>query len=340
MGGFAALSCSDVVHAVMAFGPQIDLESSSYRPSYTSPALREAVDCMRKAISDRKRSVEVHTSMDAHLYQSSLLHPLPVSPGFLATASDSPARHDLRLVVHPFKGRCARVLERADLLLPLLAQTLRRLQCEVKPEVCNLHEECLLRPSENEWPSWTWPYGEQPGTTMASPRLLVTVWRNWVRKLDRTAGTSKWLPATMKTVRVTPAELRMLAQNTAYPGDWLCLKCAHRNVSRAPRCRGCDNVAVLEQPDEVVYFPGGDNGPFRTGDWVCANCDSLEYQRNCACSTCGKVRDLENSCADTGCRSPPEAVRAQGLERDADSGKLYCKCCWERWKRYQAQRAT
>ncbi|CAK0848544.1 unnamed protein product, partial [Prorocentrum cordatum] len=135
MGGFAALCCADAVDAVLAFGAQLELETAPYRPGFDAAALRQASARLRAAVARRRGSVEVHTSLDGHLGQALALHPESFED---ASADASPSGHRsraLRLVVHPFSGRCARVLERGGLLLPLLAEALARLQGEVRAEL-------------------------------------------------------------------------------------------------------------------------------------------------------------------------------------------------------------
>jgi len=359
MGGFAALSCADLVDAVLAFGPQLDLKSAVYRPGFEADALDEASCALRHAVAMRRGSVECHASMDAHLFQASRLKPFASTGESTKTAGDgqrackAQAGH-LRLIAHPFKGRTARVLERAGLLLPLLAQTLERLQCEARADNDLGTTQHAAESSVNdEWPEWQWPYGDalrydgEDPSHQVEAQVLVGVWRNWVRL----QGGRAWSPPTLRVVKATPLELRSLAQRAPSPGDWLCPVCGFSNDTREPRCRACTGCAFLEQAGRapsVVTIPGGDAPAFDERDWECSWCRRLEYRWEPACGQCRRPRgsgDSPTSAAIAVCSNPRccthEGAPAEQLVLCADpaDGALYCQGCWRFWERQgQGQR--
>ncbi|CAK0901340.1 unnamed protein product [Prorocentrum cordatum] len=108
MGGFASLSHADLFDAVLAFGPQIELELAHHRPGFEVQDLAAMSGRMRRAVRNRRGTVEAHTSMDNHLAQAQLFH----SEGSLAGRAARGRRGALRLVVHPLLGRIARLLEK------------------------------------------------------------------------------------------------------------------------------------------------------------------------------------------------------------------------------------
>lgn len=353
MGGFAALSCADMVDAVLAFGPQINLESAPYRPGFELEALSQANEGLRHAVACRRGSVECHMSMDAHLFQATQLHPLPAASRAEVDSTyferpqtiDDNMAHHLRLIVHPFKG-AARVLEKAGLLLPLLAETLARLQCEVRV-TCNNRESSTKgtrgSTSHNEWPSWQWPSGDDgENGRREDVTLLVGCWRNWVRS----PSSEGWLPPALRVLRTTPLEMRSLAQHAPHPGDWFCRACGSRNAARQPRCVACGS-AFLEQLElGIVTVPGGDGPAFQKGDWECTWCQRLEYHREAACGQCGRARDVATEamggvvCANGKCRTRPEVLAMEGpLLAHPSDGLAYCKGCCRVWERMLTNQA-
>eukprot|EP00927_Polykrikos_kofoidii_P065551 TRINITY_DN61291_c0_g1_i1.p1 TRINITY_DN61291_c0_g1~~TRINITY_DN61291_c0_g1_i1.p1 ORF type:complete len:1011 (+),score=120.95 TRINITY_DN61291_c0_g1_i1:87-3119(+) len=354
MGGFAALSCADLADAVLAFGPQIDLRSAPYRPGFDHDALEQANDGLRRAVESRRGSVECHFSTDAHLFQATQLHQsgsfgeesmlkvTKLSHGGLNMSNS------LRFVVHPVRGRIARLLEKGGLLLPLLAETLVRLQREIHIE-CNPHEPCIAEDSNcstaNEWPKWQWPcadgdeIGNREGETDVN--VLVGCWHNWTKSLDG----GRWQPPALSVLRATPAELRLLAQQAPTPGSWLCNACGSMTAERMARCAGCGS-AVLEQLETgVVTVPGGDGPSLRKGDWECNWCQRLELNREIACSKCGQLRcggagtiaeDVEGGavCANTKCRTTRDKLAEEGaLLPHPSDGLAYCRGCCRVWDR-------
>jgi len=351
MGGFAALSCAHLADAVLAFGPQIDLESAPYRPGFETEALKEATQRLRLAVACRRGSVECHTSMDAHLFQATHLHPLPDGDAHEESESKEPEdlasgtrAHHLRLVIHPFKGRCARVLEAAGLLSPLLAQTLARLQNEVGLDVdarvrgSTEHASTPDTTAEHEWPNWSWPGCGVPnsGEDVVGPSLLVACWRNWIK-----CGAA-WLPPAMRLLRATPSDVRKLAQHAPYPGNWFCPCCGVANEHRQPRCGNCEKFHVLEAAEaRVVVLPGGDGPPFRRGDWECSWCKCLQYRRESSCSQCRRAKadaivtgSTDLRCANSRCWTPAaELAKQEPLLAHPNDGLEYCQGCWRVWDR-------
>ncbi|CAE8585771.1 unnamed protein product [Polarella glacialis] len=352
MGGFAALSCADLVDAVLAFGPQIDLDSATYKPGFASGALEEATGFLRQAVANRRGSVECHMSLDAHLFQATRLHPLPARESNEALSSGRHAAH-LRLVVHPFKGRAARLLEKAGLLLPLLAETLERLQREARGEGGPGEVEGASAEDE-EWPTWQWPGGPIgsaqgkgevqdngcPPEDMASPSLLVGCWSSWVRL--QTGETTAWLPPTLRVLRATALEVRALAQNAPLPGQWFCPACGSANNARQPCCRLCGpSVSLLEQPEAgVAAVPGGEGPRFRWDDWICLSCNRLEYKRELSCGQCRGWREEQGAavergiagCSNQRCWTIQAAGQEEALEPHSSDGLLYCQGCTRKWE--------
>lgn len=289
MGGFAALSCSDLVDAVLAFGPQIDLTNAPFRPGFDDEALKEANYELRRAVAARRGSVECHFSMDAHLFQATCLHASPHPPRGPRAAG--PRAHHVRCIVHPFKGRAARVLERGKLLLPILAEALDRLQHEATETAVDDMNAGLVV-DEDEWPSWRWPYGTEgtsgvgsAGSAPEEPKILVGSWRDW------TWSRGEWFPPELRVLRTTPEEVKCLAQQVPRPGDWLCPACGTWCMAGQPRCGGCCASFLAQSEHGVVTVPGGDSPAFGKWDWECASCARLEYWRSRACGQCGRERD-------------------------------------------------
>lgn len=316
MGGFAAISYAELADAVLAFGPQIELECAPYRPGFDIERIRKASRDLRQAAARRRGSLECHVSMEAHLGQAMLLQPLPSAEeeGPISPAAAGPRDRHLRLVVHPFRGRVARVLERAGLLLPLLGQTLSRLQSEAKVEA--EASAALARPASQrglvEWPRWqvlreslpeadaanvpahAEEFGAHPSDDSnqrsctevpAAPEVLVGLWHNWTCLRE----TGAWQPPRLKTLRATQQELRELIQRAPSPGDWFCPSCGFSNFAGKPTCQQCSSFHFLDS-ETTVTVPGADQPAFRHDDWVCTWCERLEYGCKGKCSWCWQPR--------------------------------------------------
>jgi len=334
MGGFAALSHAHLVDAVLVFGPQIDLETAPYRPGFELDELHAATARLRQSVAGRRGSVECHVSMEAHLMQALQLRPLPDED---ACGSASEAKGTLRLVVHPFKGRCARVLERAGLLLPLLAGTLHRLQMEAtscSPPLAHHRQHRQL-----EWP--VRPGGDSAGGAVT---VLVSRWSDWLRLPEGT-----WQLPQLRLLRATTSELRQLALEAPDPGDWLCTQCGTWQFQRQPRCGRCGHEVLGGSTDgqdaSHIVVPGGDDPAFCAGDWECQSCERLEYRREMCCSRCGRKWDLvgvtsqtaeaTQCCSNVNCCTRRADLNT--LRKHPSDGKLYCEGCCDFWNRKHRQ---
>lgn len=112
MGGFGALlHASEVADAVVAFSPQVDLNTACLRPPgddcQALQSLSEKVIESVKKATARGVSVYVHTSVDEHMKHA--MHLLPSGAN---------------LTVHPLVPRkpFARILDRANNLLPIMQE--------------------------------------------------------------------------------------------------------------------------------------------------------------------------------------------------------------------------
>eukprot|EP00931_Biecheleriopsis_adriatica_P040350 TRINITY_DN23114_c0_g1_i1.p1 TRINITY_DN23114_c0_g1~~TRINITY_DN23114_c0_g1_i1.p1 ORF type:complete len:842 (-),score=160.90 TRINITY_DN23114_c0_g1_i1:45-2570(-) len=117
MGGFGALlHGSRISDAVLAFSPQANLPEACLRPPAENPRalqeLSEALFASLQGAACRGVQVDVHCAADEHL-----LHALTMPLGGIS------------LVVHPLMPRkpFARILDRAQLLLPVVADAVFRL---------------------------------------------------------------------------------------------------------------------------------------------------------------------------------------------------------------------
>lgn len=244
MGGAGAiLHGGHLADLVVAFSPQADLLTANLRPpGESSEALRlhsERIFASVGQAAARGARVEVHCAADDHL-----LHALsmPLS--------------DQCLTVHPIVPRkpFARLLDRAEVLMPIIRGAVHRLLSAPAPAAGGLAES---------------------STTVTQ------------------AYVAKWAPKRGIKRRVaTPEELLNLLAGPAAkclprPGDWFCAQCTRRNMSSNFFCYVCgvDEVNARISNPNSARIPGGQNYP-RRGDWGCGDC----LQANCGwqkwCSKC------------------------------------------------------
>lgn len=366
MGGFAAMSCADLFDTVLAFGPQIDLEFAHHRPGFDTDVLRAMSQRMKEAVANRRGTVEVHTSMDTHLAQAQLLH----ADDELRASAGCGRAGDLRLVVHPLIGRIAQLLASADLLLPLLANALNRLQHEAPNEPIVDVDQALLEYGGtisslvavsgpdccDKWPAWQWPCCENDGVnkdgTADVPSILVGVWSTWVRRTaDGADCAGGWIPPGLEVVRCKPDELLKLVRHAPQPGEWLCPGCGSFNESDWAKCGHCHKVNFLDHPC-LVTVPGGGCAAFRIGDWECSSCERLVYRRDSSCRVCGRQRHPsldgsavvqvgDNICSNAKCSTKLDAILAsvEPFRCDLADGRPYCNGCWGSWERVLKRRS-
>eukprot|EP00929_Paragymnodinium_shiwhaense_P047990 TRINITY_DN24330_c0_g1_i1.p1 TRINITY_DN24330_c0_g1~~TRINITY_DN24330_c0_g1_i1.p1 ORF type:complete len:909 (+),score=148.87 TRINITY_DN24330_c0_g1_i1:111-2837(+) len=147
MGGFAALSHSDLADLVAVFGPQTDLTISHLRPGFEIGELEAASEAMRQAVAkavEKGTRIEYHVAAEEHLYYAQQMK-LPRGA----------------MIVHPLEGRVARSLESAGLLTPLMTELLLDVQLKDasgRPS----------RPGATEILKWDWKSPEED--------MLMAIW--------------------------------------------------------------------------------------------------------------------------------------------------------------------
>jgi len=242
MGGFGSLlHGANLADSVLAFGPQCRLDHATLRPpAATMEHLDDLVGRVCAAVRTaqaRGARVEVHCAADEHCWHA--LH-LPLA--------------DCHLTVHPLMPRkpFARLLDRAQLLAPIISDTIYHL----------LQAPGDARPAET-----------REGAPTEGKRALIARWRLGGQLSRHTASRQELL--SLLFGRGAPHMPR--------PGDWFCALCRRRNMSSQFFCSLCgvvDGACILDTG--VAKIPGGRDYP-RCGDWGCGKCGAAlcAYQQSC-----------------------------------------------------------
>jgi len=256
MGGFGAmLHGAELADIVLTFGPQSLLGQATLRPPASSREDHLALSARLQAAVRRVRArggrVEVHCAADTHL-EHGLALPLD----------------DLALTVHPIMPRApfARIMEKAGVLWPVLANALARLVVDAR-EVVPAEVKAL-----------------EPGH---APRACIARWgqeeiyRYWVSRtdlLDLFFGSG--------------------APPVPRPEDWFCTQCSERNMKNRFFCLRCGRGCKTEE-DWMLVPTVADAGTIRVaekgyphpGDWGCGKCGYANQARDHQCYNCGRSSD-------------------------------------------------
>lgn len=287
MGGFGALLFSHLADTVAVFGPQIDLGIAHLRPSIESPgALAELTERMQSNVRTalaRGCYIECHVAMEDHLlYAQRLLLP--------------PAC----LIVHPIAGRIARLLERAGLLVPLLASLLAELQ----------RPDDAIRP-------WA-PSVDFAGDTAMTEGLA---WE-WGNDLDTVVTVTKWEPnGSLTLLSATGADVGSIAASVPKSWDWFCRRCGGLGGEGKTCCQHC---LVGAAPPRPIAAPAGLSGVAKN---YCPTCNSAQQRYVGKCVQCGGV--IEQQCACCGRQLADGHV-------DQVTGQWNCEDCWAAFARLNA----
>lgn len=264
MGGFGALlhgGC--LANAVLAFGPQSRLEQALLRPPAKDiESLKALSDQCRSSVEQgnaRGACVEVHCAADEHGWHGLSL---PLA--------------DLCLTVHPLLPRkpFAKLLDRAELLAPVLSDAIYRL---------------LQAP----------PCHESGGTVapMAEPRINVAQWT--------TSGTLfRYWAARQETLQALFVSEQV--RHMPRPGDWFCASCGQRNMNqnffcsaKGPPASGSQGESSGRCPGSlldlgVIKIPGSRLYP-RPGDWGCGKCGAALCAYDRYCPHCWSTQEHEHA---------------------------------------------
>lgn len=250
MGGYGALRHgARLADAVLAFGPQTLLAQAVLRPPGLDRNMLEAhttsVIAAVRAARARGAEVQVHCAADTHLEHA---YSLPLD--------------DLGLVIHPLLPRVpfARLLDRAEVLWPIVGSAIQR----------------LLIPVPGEGP--VLPEANKVGAEVPA-RVCV----------------ARWGPGKLLRYYAGREEARAFffdhrAPKLPRPGDWYCTQCSGRNMKLAFFCGRCasgggDRKLAPNVADQGVRKVAGQGYP-RRGDWGCGVCGSAMQARDKRCSHC------------------------------------------------------
>jgi len=285
MGGFGALSHAHLADTVAVFGPQTDLCMSHLRPGMGPAELTAASTRMRDNVHcalQKGTRIEYHVAMEDHLLYARVL---PLPPG--------------SLVVHPFDGRVARVLERAGVLGALLAGLIAELQTDGQSthpvpvsvafaEAVTLVQQALEAVGVKE-------------------QAQSCAW-DWAGTLEQ-VQVAKWdTDKKMSFVWVTGQQLSLLCTDPARVGDWFCSQtgCWSRNEEKAGVCHRCrreqgfaQKVLCSRSSSGAAYTGGGsaasqhhryyNNGNSRHSSWEvhrCPCCGMKALPQDGRCRNC------------------------------------------------------
>jgi len=269
MGGFAALNFAHLADSVAVFGPQVDLCQSHLRPGMHASKLAAASVQLKanvqQALSQGAR-IEFHVSMDDHLmYARRLLLP----PG--------------SLVVHPVRGRIARLLERATILVPLIVDLIGELQGRENVSwPVNSGASCTPGLLEKE--IWDWSDDKEP-------HILVTKWGVYGEL---------WF------YKTTPKEISIMCLDPPEVGEWYCNVCKSHNFERHIFCPKCKTGL---QPRSKVARQAWNLRP-NYERYKCMQCAKYHGWTSISkCDSCaGEVGRICEFCK---CPSPPKDGRIE-----------------------------
>lgn len=248
MGGFGSLRHGGrLADAVLAFSPQASLSGAALRPPAESvEALNSLAEQLFESInlaSSRGALVNLHCAADDHL-----LHAMTMPSA-------------LELTVHPLLPRkpFARLLDRAGLLLCIVADTVARL-LQAPPRL---------------------PDDPRGGLEVNNGTTKVACWR----------AAGSLLRFSADVVDLAGLFFGPGAPPMPRPGDWFCQRCTKRNMSSSFFCYNCgieeEGTAVCSAGAAVI--PGGHNYP-RVGDWGCGACGQAQCSYQDTCSRCGSAK--------------------------------------------------
>lgn len=292
MGGFGALLHAHLADTVAVFGPQVDLCRAHLRPamlpSELEAASRQLQVNVQRALMQGTRVV-YHVAMEDHLVYARWL---PLPPG--------------SLIVHPFSGRIARVLERAGVLLPLLMDLVDELQ---NREVLRTELEQFPHSrfaSEMSTPeAWSW----QDDTKSS---ILVSKWVNTVVDGSSVAG--------MCFLWATPHEIFAMCQDAPEAGDWMCNVCKSRNQDKHIFCQHCKTG--LQPSTKIAKEPWREWK--KSVVYNCMNCRKKHWSGNPSCRDCGGSLGRVCQYCDGIC------LEVEGRTEPCEQ-KWYCNTCWQRF---------
>jgi len=289
MGGFGALSHAYLADTVAVFGPQVDLCRSHLRPGMLPEQLRAASQRLQKSVQRalaKGTRVEFHVAMEDHLVQARWLSLPPTA-----------------LVVHPICGRIARLMERAGILVSLLAQLIIELQ-----------DSTCLRP-------------HQDSVTFAATcaeHSQAESW-NWRDKARRSLLLARWEATNSMTfLEATPWELSLVSRKGPWPGSWFCPCCSAVNEEGTSGCRRCVQGAP---PVRSVANGGREAGRDRRAH-ECTECGARVAKYASCCPSCTGTLALSCAfCGRTGFSEKNGRLESIGQQ-------WYCTSCWEHFERH------
>eukprot|EP00927_Polykrikos_kofoidii_P012637 TRINITY_DN15468_c0_g1_i1.p1 TRINITY_DN15468_c0_g1~~TRINITY_DN15468_c0_g1_i1.p1 ORF type:complete len:919 (-),score=136.86 TRINITY_DN15468_c0_g1_i1:81-2837(-) len=204
MGGFGALIYSHLADAVLALGPQTDLTMSHLRPGVPPGELQLATQRLQRNVRTAVRNgthVELHVAAEDHV-----AYARQVALGPNGT------------VIHAVDGRIARMLERADLLVPLLADTI--LGAKQRPRAdrdAGRDKDAEEEPVEARC-AWEWDDQEE--------KVLLACHNQQGR-------------GSMSFCRISGQQLWHICRKPPSAGDWFCLLCRSYNGAKVCQCSFC-----------------------------------------------------------------------------------------------------
>jgi len=286
MGGFGALLHSHLADTVAVFGPQTNLTRSHLRPGWTPQGYELATERLRenvRAATARGVRFVYHVAVDDHLLHARAL-PLPQGA----------------LVVHPIVGRIARLMERAGLLIPLLADLVGELQDDKCTRPWPASTEFAQHCPPIGSPAWEW-------TDSTSESILLALWRP--------SGGMDFLAA-------SPTVVGKIAQVPAHAGDWFCPRCCFRNFEQIRQCANC--CAGYPPQRTVSYGHASKCAEVSQPHW-CQSCCSGQLKYSASCVKCHGP--LQYACAFCGCSN------REG-ETDKSATMWYCTVCWQIFQKH------